>query len=56
MEEQDKLSIALRDYFAGQALAGMLAASPHMALSTAWHDTAHVAFALADIMLVVREK
>lgn len=52
LPEQDGMT--LRDYFASQALTGLLAnsASP----LAAWSDYAKDAYALADVMLTEREK
>ena len=46
--------ITLRDYFAGQALAGMCA-NPDTSTAT-WKDLATRAYLAADTMLLVREQ
>lgn len=46
--------ITLRDYFAGQALAGMCATEPRE--DETWRDLATRAYLAADTMLMVREQ
>ena len=52
MQPLDTRGMTLRDYFAGQALAGMLA-DPNVGTR---EETAECAYDMADYMLAAREK
>ena len=54
-DDPDCRGMTLRDYFAGQALCGMLA-NPEMCLASTNQDDAAMAYEAADAMLAERMK
>ena len=48
--------MTLRDYFAGQALAGMIASPNHKMLQFHPHEDARWVYEIADAMLAERDK